>query len=956
MYNKLKAIRMSVGITLGLIGLSVVAQESVETPPIGLLDGSVVTSAKGTPVPNAVIEIDDHTKVIYGKTDSDGRFTVELPQGKYDIAIEHEQFPAKTFPAIEIRSGVVQQTVFRLGDPGLVLDALNVPGVVEEVLVLGTYQPGGADKARWSESVLDVITTEDFEVAGDGTAVEALARVTGLTIVNDKYVYVRGMGERYSNTTFNHSLLPSPDPLRRVIPMDLFPTGVLETVEVQKTYAPDQYGDFSGGSVGLRTRSIPDETLRQVQISFETNTETTGVGALTYDGGDGDWTGFDDGFRSLPGAIKRSKSTLAQDLNDPALQTELARSLNQEWGAQIEELPANYGLDLTLGERWNAGGEGSVGALLGVMYKNEYSAREELRQEAQTLTSANPSVQASGTDENYSRTVQTIDLAALLNLEWELNDVTTLRSTTFLTRRTDKTSTRDFFFDENKGSGEDAVSTTYEWEERQLLTQQLAGEHVLGNDQDYTLEWFGSYSKAERDKPDSRVYVYERPGFSAAETSYLLSDDQGSLTREWEELQDEAYGLGFNVSKAFDWGEASTTTVKVGVSYNDKERDTSNIRFEYITSTYEPRSEFEAIRDELIGDVMVGGNLGNNLLELQLNSRNTNLVAENYQGSEQLTGYYVMFDNELGSDWRLMLGARVEDFDMTSEPIVDSTAAAQPASGKINETDVLPSTTLTYLFNDDMQIRFGASRTVNRPDLREIGPVRFVDPETRYSYIGNPALEAATIDNVDLRWEWYFEGQDNVQVALFYKDFSNPIEIEVIPGAPVLRRPYNADAATNQGVELSLRKQLDFIDAAVVRNMYVKFNGAYIDSQVELAQGSALFDSSNRALQGQSEWVVNTQLTWDDIERDIQASLLFNWAAERLVDVGTDNLPGAVEEPPMWLDFVYRQSVDLFGRPFALKFKASNLIDADVKVTRADVTERRYNTGRTFTFGVSADI
>ncbi len=942
-----------------LLGFAVVATaghaQDAERPTVGLLDGSVVT-VKGAPIPGAIIEINDGSTKRYGNTDPNGRFSVELPAGTYAIAVEHTQFQRKSFPQVSIVAGVVQQSVFRLGDAGLVLDEMNVPGVVEEVLVIGTYQPQGVDKARWSESVLDVLTADDFEVAGDSNAVDALARVTGLTIVNDKYVYVRGMGERYSNTTFNHSLLPSPDPLRRVIPMDLFPTGVLETVEVQKTYAPDQYGDFSGGSVGLRTRSIPDEPLQQVQISVQTNTETTGVNALTYDGGDGDWTGYDDGFRSLPGAIKRNKSNLAADLNDPLLQTQLAQSLNQQWGAQLEELPANYGLDLTFGRRWDGVDQGSVGALLGVMYKNEYSAREELRQEAQTLSVANPRVQTTDSDRNFSRTEQTIDLSALLNLEWEIDDANTLRSTTFLTRRTDKNSLRYFYFDQNKGSGEDAVDTVYEWEERQLFTQQIAGEHQIGEDQGFVVEWFGSYSKADRDKPDSRAYVYERPDGSTADTAYLLSDDQGSLTRTWEKLQDEAYGVGFNVSKTVDWGQASSITIKTGLAYNDKDRDTSNIRFEYLTSTYQPRSEFEVVRGETIGNVMGASNLGNDRLELQLNSRNTALVAENYKGTEELLGYFLMLDNEFGDRWRLMLGARVEEFDMTSEPVVDSATSARPASGELNETDVLPTATLTWLFTDDMQVRLGMSRTVNRPDLREVGPVRFVDPETRYSYIGNPALGEATIDNVDLRWEWYFAGQDNVQVALFYKDFSDPIEIEVIPGAPVLRRPFNADAATNRGVELSLRKQLDFIDLPVVRNMYVKLNGAYIDSEVELAQGSALFDSGNRALQGQSEWVVNTQLTWDDIERDIQASLLFNWAAERLVDVGTDNLPGAVEEPAPYVDFVYRQTVDLFGRAIALKFKAQNLIDAEVKVTRANVIEREYNTGRTFTFGISTDI
>jgi TonB-dependent receptor len=943
-------------LSLAATGATFAADEAEQVAPtVGLLDGSVVTVGTGNPVAEALVTISDGTKERYGRSDENGRFSVELPAGRYTVTVEHSSYGSQDFPDIVVSAGVVQQSVFRVGDPGLALDRMAVPGVVEEIVVLGTYKPQGAEEARWSESVLDVITAEDFEIAGDSNAVDALARVTGLTIVNDKYVYVRGMGERYSNTTFNQSLLPSPDPLRRVIPMDLFPTGVLETVDVQKTYAPDQYGDFSGGSVGLRTREIPEDPLRQIQFSVETNSETTGVDALTYDGGDDDWTGMDDGFRDLPSAIKRSND-LAQDLNDPLTQTTLARSLNQNWDTQFEELPASWGVDATFGQRWDAGEEGAAGALLGFMYKNDYAAREELRQEGQTLDGANPSVQDSGSDRNYSRTQQTIDLAALLNLEWELDEANRLRSITFLTRRTDKNSLRYFYFDENKGSGEDAVETTFEWEERELFTQQFTGEHFFGEEQALAVDWFATISRAERDKPDTRSYVYERPGGSAAETAYLLSDDQGNLQRTWENVQDDAYGLGFNVERPFDWGSANTTTVKAGLAWNDKDRETDNLRFEYLTSTYQDRGEFEQLRGELIGDVMDLGNLGTDLLELQLNSRNTNLVAENYEGQEELLGYYLMLDNEFGDDWRLMVGARVEDFDMSSKPVIDQTGGAAPAAGELEETDVLPTATLTWLFTDDMQIRFGVSRTVNRPDLREIGPVRFVDPETRYSYIGNPALEQATIDNADLRWEWYFGGQDNLQIALFYKDFSDPIEIEVIPGAPVLRRPFNAEAATNQGVELAIRKQLDFVDVPVVRDMYVKFNGAVIDSEVDLPQSIALFDSSGRALQGQSEWVVNAQLTWDDIERDIQASILFNWADERLVDVGTDNLPGAWEEPPPLLDFVYSQGLELFGQRYTVKLKAQNLIDEDVEVTRAGVLERAYNTGRTFSIGVSAEL
>ncbi len=935
---------------------AVAAEQTAETPTVGLLNGSVVT-ANDKAIPDAVIEIrgSDVEAVRYGKSNPEGEFSVELPAGEYAIEIKHAQYPRRSFPVISVKGGAVQESVFRLGETTAQPTGPTGPGEgIEEVIVSGTYTPAGTD-ARWSDSVLDVVTAQDFKITGDSTAIEALARIPGVTIQNDKYIYIRGMGERYSNTTFNSALLPSPDPLRRVVPFDLFPTYVMESIAIQKTYSADQYGDFGGGSVALRTRSIPDEPVRQLKFEVETNTNTTGTQALTYDGSSKDWTGYDfDGERSLPALITQNQSNLAAALNDPAMQTQLAQSLRQDWGAQMEDLPPTFVVDGAFGERWDTGDEGSVGTVVGLRYKNDYNLIEETRQEAQTIDSSNPSVQANGPSDNYSRTLQTIDASALVNLEWQLNNANTLRNVYFLTRRTEKNAIRYFFFDENKGSGEDAVETTYSWEERSLWTDQLSGEHFFGEDEDLGVNWFTEYAVAQRKVPDTQVYVYERPGGSPADTPYLLSDDQGSLPRTWEELQDEAYGVGLDVSKPFDWGSDNTTTAKLGVVYNHKERDTSNLRLEYLTSTYQPRAEFEVLRGELIETVMQAPNLGEGKLELALNSRNTNLVAENYAGREELLGYYVTTDTDFGANWRVSLGVRFEDFQMSSKPIVDATAAAAPSEGELDENDVLPAATVTWLWTEAMQIRFGASKTINRPDLREVGPVRFVDPDSGYSYIGNPDLEESKIDNFDVRWEWYFAEQDNLQVALFYKDFSDPIEIAVIPGAPVLRRPFNAESATNAGLELAFRKQLDFFDIPVMRNMYVRFNGAYIDSEVDLPQNSTLFDSGNRALQGQSEWVVNTQLTWEDIGRDIQASLLLNYADERTVDVGTDNLPGAVEELPLWLDFVYSQGLELFGRPFDLSFKARNLIDDDIKVTRGSVTEREYSLGRTFTFGVTA--
>ena len=921
----------------------------------GFLEGNVTSRASGRPLQGAIATFRGEGVERFSKSDANGEFAVELPSGKYQLTLDHPQFDTEIYE-IEIVGGASLARNFLIPST----DSLDPSTLgIEEVVVIGTYN-GSKDKARWSDKVVDVLSAEDFSVTGASNAVDALARVTGVTVVGGKFVYVRGLGERYSNTTFNGALLPSPDPLRRVIPLDLFPTGVLEEVEVQKTYSATAFGDFSGGAVGLVTRRAPEQLEHYISGGWSGNTQTTLQDALRFRGGGNEFTGRDDGFRDLPDVVNDLGPGLAEALNTPEGQNLVAQSFDQTFDTSIEALPVNFNVEGAIGNSWNIGDKGArIGFRLGSRYANGWQFQSETFQQAQTLTEANPRLQANpnnGDDENLSRTENTIDFSTLLSVEGNINDANLIRSTTFLTRRTDIRAIRQFAFDENRGNQEDFVESIFEFEERQLFAQQFNGEHFFAEARELEVNWFVSIAEATRGKPDTRSFIFERPEDSPAGTPFELSDDQGSLLREFEDLTDQSFGAGVDFTLPFTFGENGSLDLKLGASYNAKDRVTDNIRFEFITSQFEDRALFESIRPQPIEDILIPENIGEDLIEIQLNSRNTPIIAENYTGSEDLIAGFIEGNFNLGLKWQLTAGVRAEAFNISSEPLLDSFSQIAPPPGELETLDLLPALTVTYAINDAMQIRVGASRTVNRPDLREIGPIRFVDPINRYTLIGNPDIEQASIVNLDARWEWYFGESDSLQVAFFYKDFTDPIEIEVIPGAQVLRRPINADSAVNQGVELAFRKQLDFGDIPVLRDIYLKFNGALIDSNVTLPSSVALFESDGRALQGQSEWVVNAQLTYENFNRDITASLLFNLADDRIIDVGTDDLPTSREDPPARLDFLYRQGFDLFNQRFIVSLSARNLLDQDISVVRGQVIERQFNIGRSFSLGVSLGI
>ena len=913
------------------------AQEE-EASTDGSLSGRVISAASEAGIQGALLAFSGGPAPRFASSDEVGEFLVVLPAGSYTLSVSHSSYASPPDREITIRAGIEQNLTIRLSRA-----ATAAPQAMEEIVVLGAYRPTALTRSRDSESVVDVLSSDDFAITGDSTAVDALARVPGLTVVNSKYVYVRGLGERYSNTVFNGSPLPSPDPTRRVIPMDMFPTGALQNVDIQKTYSPKLPGDFSGGMVAMATRAAPAERVLELSVGISGISQATGAHGLNFDGGNRDWLGMDDGTRDLPEELNRITGNGAVSLNLVSDEERAAagRSLDRTYETGLQEIDPGY----SLSGRWGGGAEvggGDLGFLLSARYSNDWSYRDEERRTF-GLSGAGDGLSVLD-DGTQSRTQNTIDLSLLGNVEWDLNASTFLRSTTFVTRRTDRTFLREFdYYSENDIH---VADTTLEFVERQLFSQQLGGEHYLESVFSLAIDWSATWSVATREEPDTLFYRYER--FNEEQNLYALSDTGQSNERSWEDLEDDALNLAVNFSLPIEFGSDSDGEISLGLSHLDKERDSYFRRFRFLTdfSRNNLRTQLGQTPDLIFADELIA----EDLWELQ----ETTQPTDNYTASHSLSAAYIMADLNLGMSWRWMFGARYEDStqDVTTFELIDPT---RQNVRELAEGAVLPAMTITWLpgGGETQQVRLGYSRTLNRPDLKELSEAPYIDPEERYTVVGNPDLQVASIQNLDLRWEYYFDNVNNIQVALFHKKFDDPIERVIRLGAGGIRTFANAESATLQGVELQLRAELGLLTDAL-QDFEFRLNASLVDSKVDIGTAGAQQTSTERELEGQSPWVANVQFSYDNPDLDLQAALLFNMAGERIVDVGTQGLPDSYEQPVARLDFNYRQAVNLFGLPLRVQLKIRNILDDDYEIRRGSQVERLFTRGRSISLSVDA--
>ena len=903
---------------------------------VGSLEGVVVDEA-GSPLAGARVYV--RGSAAEARTGPDGSFRLEVPVGARDLSVLRSGYVARTLDGVAVTEAGGTPLRIEMAEAGMALAEfrVSVPRIEGgEATLLAERQD--------ATEVVDSLSAEQMTRRGDSSAASALQRVTGLTLVGGRYVYVRGLGERYSASLFNGSTLPSPEPGRRVVPLDLFPTAMLESVVIQKTYSPSMPAEFGGGVVRLRTRGVPDEPLLKVRVAGTYQHGTTGASGLGIDRGPTDWLGIGAGARALPDALAsatadtplqlRSNLPGSQGFTAEELET-LGEAFPNRWGLDAVTARPDVTASVVGGRGWDVGGDSRIGFIAGTTYRNTW------QQLAYTSTTYNLDATTLSPQNDYvfDETTNAVGLSGIVHLAAELGADHTLSLTTTLTRDSESTALEGYGTEQDIGT--DTRRQREQWVERQLFVQQAAGEHALPEVGGLEVEWRGALSYASRLEPDRRDILMQP--VSGGDGWYLRYQGGGHGIF-FSELADRVLDGGLDLRKP--WGDTGPDptgwrgAATVGLQGVGRSRSVDVRRFRYDILSGGDSTDWLNGEPE---DIFTADNISNERLRVAEGT----LSTDNYAATHDIRGLYAQAETTAPWGTGLLVGARVERSVQEARTFQLFSEDSDPIIGRLATTDLLPAATLTQPLTGDaverpMQLRLGYGRTLNRPDLRELSPSTYYDPRTLRETVGNPDLQRAVIDNLDARWEWYLSSDESLSVAVFGKRFTDPIELVVEVGAAGRVTAANAASATNNGVELDLRKSLGAGRGSWLDGLYLGANAAFIRSRVDLGAIGGSATSKERPLQGQSPWVTNLALSWEGLDSPVTGSLLYNVAGPRITQVGVNGIPDQIAQPVHQLDAVVGWE---FAPGWAARATGRNLLDSPRTETVGDAVALSFREG-----------
>ncbi len=821
----------------------------------------------------------------------------------------------------------------------------------DEVVTTGVFIP---NEKRITSEITSVLDEEIFETTGASDIASALTRVTGLSLSQGKFVIVRGLNERYSFATLNGSPLPSPEPLRRVAPLDLFPTSILSDVVVQKTYSPEFSGEFGGGAIQMSTKAVPNEAFLDISISGSANTETSFKEGLTYGGSDTDWLGYDDGLRDLP-ELGADGAPLTNFENFDTLIVD-----------QQDEIPGNIGGRVSAGNRYDFDNGTSVGVLGSLGYSNDWQTRNGVAR----TTAIDAGTLVAEDDFAESSTQNEIGLNGMLAVGVEFDGEHSVQATGLFTRK----SNTEARVQQGVNKEQEIVRQDFnEWIEREVIMGQLLGEHYFPDLNDASLTWRASYAEAGRDAPYERRVDYEDRDENGQFTfqSRRIGDNNSV---QFSFLDDETFDFGADVVLPIDIADRPVE-FKFGGSYLDKTRNSQRYDFRYFGAIP------EELRDSRVDVIFSDPVLEAGILEIRNDSSNSTSFPDLTEAGLEVLGAYGAVDVEVNETFRFSAGLRYEDSEQTTTTARSGVADSLVEFPALAEDFLLPAATATFTI-DDWQLRLAASKTINRPQFRELLPALFVNTDTDESFVGNPALGNSESINLDARLEYYFGANQFFTIGGFYKDFTNPIEeTKIVFGSTVRNSFINAPSAELYGAEIEFEKRWEMAELGLdgdffqTKDFIIRSNYTYTDSSVSadgevnvLLQSAAdpnlgftisqipasgLY-SGGRQLQGQSDHLANLQLGIEDYEKGYEATILLNYSSERIRTVENlgRGIPAIIEQLPLSLDFVFNKDFELRGGEYEFGFKVQNILDEPYEATQSfndtSILVDSYDIGRTF--------
>jgi len=886
----------------------------------GTITGAVTTKDSGVALDGVSVFIEGLDAE--ATSDASGRFSLKVPVGRYTLWVIHERFPTLTLPRVDVRAG---------RDTPIRVELLAPTTRQDDWIIRAHYVAGGVasilEERRQASTVSDALGSEEIAKSPDSSASSATRRIVGASIVGGQYLFARGLGGRYTNVRLNGVPLPSTDPDLPGFQLDLFPASLLSSLTITKTFSPDIPGDFAGGSLNVVTRAFPDKFKLTLSSSVTFNTETTFQDMPSYPGGDLDWLGVEDGTRALPDGVPEERVWTGSGLGADRL-IEISGLFRNVWNTDTRTGIPNVSLGFNVGDTLS-GSAGRFGYLVTLGYRHRFDHFKE------TITR----VALAGADSGQTVVpVETLEreigsreaqLGALATVSYEPAPNHRMTAVSLVTQTGEDRATVIRGFSEAEGT--DIANTQLRYIERQLLFNQLTGEHDDLADF-LTVSWQLNLSRTLRDQPGTSDLLYAEGPSGLLEFRPV----SGSGERLYSELDQNDFGGGVNLNFEL-WKDGA---LKFGYLGRHGEREFQARRFgvRYMGSA--------ADRQLPAAELFAPGRAGDSWLINELTQ-----PEDGYTASETLHAGYAMLDARLASALKLMGGVRLESF---HQKIDIASPFAQPGMTPVDgadrtDTDYLPAGAVIIAPRDDMNIRAGYGGTVARPLTRELAPFLNQDFVRRRYAQGNPDLQRTFIHNFDVRWELFPTPTEVFAVSGFYKVFQDPIETVVLDQNGNLSFE-NIDGAKNYGAELEARISLGLISPALDQ-FNALANLALIQSSVELSdEQRRLATESERPLAGQSPYVANLALGYDSEDTGLSAYVYYNVFGRRIQDVGRLGLPDVYEEPFHALDATvfWKTPVGL-----TLGASASNLLFQPVRVTQGEVDFSRAERGANFGLSLS---
>jgi len=941
----------------------------------GIIRGTVIEDETGLTVIGANVVIPEPLTGV--STDLDGKFSMEIAPGTYEVQVSYISFQKITIQEVVVKSGEVTQ----LGTIRMKSNSLQLDEVVVTATATRKSEAALNTMKKKSVAMMDGISAQKMAMTGDGSAAEAAKRVTGVSIEGGKYIYVRGLGDRYSKVLLNNVDIPGLDPDRNSLQMDIFPTNLIDNITVSKNFTADMPADFAGGVLNIETKDFPDEEIFSISFGTSFNPDMHfNDDYINYDGSNTDFLGIDDGQRELPSAARSQNFPTPISGNSGEEVSNFVQSFDSQMGAKKEtslldfNLSATYANQIKLKSPDEPKKNQSLGYIFSLSYKSDYVYYDDVRiGEFQKLSSPDSTRLQFATVQNGQIGERSFLLGALAGLAYK-TDYSKIRLTLMRIQNGISRAGQFNILNDNAAVGQSgfiAESDNLEYNERTMNNLLLHGKHVLQKT-GWTIDWRLSPTFSTSDDPDIRKTAFT---LTPVDTSFIAGAG-GNPSRIWRELDEINAVAKIDLTKDYQlFGDDAILKFGGGLTYKEREYEILSFDVQFFGSQDWPNPTPEAVLDP--DNIFPNGN------DTWIQSGNNDPNPNAYESSVSNFSLYASNDFKILPNLRAIAGLRMENYVQRHTGRDQLFANGNTTAGNnlddekvLDDLDLFPTINFIYKLAEERNLRVGYARTIARPSFKELSFAQILDPISNRIFNGSlftfpdwdGNLQSTDINNFDIRLEQFLSRGQIISVSAFYKTFDKPIELVRIPEQQTSTeyQPRNVGDGELYGFEVEATKSLSFVSERL-KNFALTGNYTYVESKIEMSdvefRARNNFEKTGetidreRDMAGQAPWVVNLGITYTQIEKGLRAGLFYNVKGETLEIVGAGLFPDVYREPFNSLNFGINKAFGEEGKT-RIDFKVSNILDDRVEsffqsFAADDQVFNSVNPGRSFSIGIS---